>query len=98
MSDWAMLERPPAEWKLEAMFDLNRHGPVSATPHVMLATPAYVSAPGELAPDEGLRGAGPYGVAINGQTGDANRSRVARSPRCWFRISIQAGFSAAMEE
>ncbi len=38
---WAMLEKPPGEWDVEAMFATYRGAPSSSTPHVMLATPAY---------------------------------------------------------
>ncbi len=38
---WAMLEQTPDLWDVEAMYTAHRGSPVSAQPHVMLATPAY---------------------------------------------------------
>jgi predicted O-methyltransferase YrrM len=37
---WAPVRKPPP-WDVDAMFAEFRNGPVSAQPHVMLATPAY---------------------------------------------------------
>ncbi len=40
-SPWEMLDSTPDTWDIEAMFTANRGAPISAGPHVMLATPAY---------------------------------------------------------